>query len=558
MDKIWITFVLLIIALIYVKTNGQSVLDVQLSVKKYVERGSEVGLYCENNAAPDILYKVTFLKGDGKIFEYIKGRNPPYRNYSIPGAEIDWKKVTPSRLMLKNVDYEASGSYYCEVSTDTPIFTKASNDEPMHVMLPQKGPPSIEFAKNQLYYGDMLVANCTTSRARPAPHITWLINGKQVDESHVRQLHHSSKNSHRSQQSKSAQLALSPQTAPSYVSQSQSVYHGRVIPSAAAGVNNGGGIGGGGVGGGGGNGGSGGHSLKELKAKARAVDDELKAAKAAAAAGGQYGGGGGFQIQPNIGYNSFDGGYGFGMKMHHRERSGGVNGAGSNIGVFNIGGDRMGDEADEDEESEKKTFWQHGGGAGGGGGASGSSGKGDNYHNYYDNNGKQQQSQSHFDNFYRKHRNSYEHKFRRHVNDATSGTGNTGGGPMEPRKVHRVSASYSQLSIRITEALTNNLGRIEITCLATIPAHVEPGAEYADYKTSLIKLDIEQNDLTSPEPSTGSLAHAKSDAVQTSNFQAPASGICRNLLAVQCGIVLLLLLYQRRSAAGWFLVTSLS
>lgn len=46
--------------------------------------------------------------------------------------------------------------------------------------VPQKGPPSIEFAKNQLYYGDMLVANCTTSRARPAPHITWLINGKQV------------------------------------------------------------------------------------------------------------------------------------------------------------------------------------------------------------------------------------------------------------------------------------------------------------------------------------------------------------------------------------------
>lgn len=547
MDKIWITFVLLIIALIYVKTNGQSVLNVQLSVKKYVERGSEVGLYCENNAAPDILYKVTFLKGDSKIFEYIKGRNPPYRNYSIPGAEIDWKKVTPSRLMLKNVDYEASGSYYCEVSTDTPIFTKASNDEPMHVMLPQKGPPSIEFAKNQLYYGDMLVANCTTSRARPAPHITWLINGKQVDDKYVRQLHHSSKNSHRSQQSKTAQLALSPsqqQTIPSYVSQSQSVYHGRVIAGASSGT----GVNGAGGGGGHNSGNGGGHSLKELVAKARAVDDELKAAKAAAAAGGQQYSGGGFQIQPNIGYNSFDGGYGFGMKMHHRERSGGI-GAGSstNIGVFNIGGDRMGDEADEDEESEKKTSWQHGG-------VGSSNGKGD-YHNYYDNNNGK--SPSHFDNFYRKHRNSYEHKYRRHVNDATGGgTGNAGG--VEPRKVHRVSASYSQLAIRITEALTNNLGRIEITCLATIPAHVEPGAEYADYKTSLIKLDIEQNDLTSPEPSTGSLAHAKSDAVQTSNFQAPASGICRNLLVVQCGIVLLLLLYQRRSAAGWFLVTALS
>ncbi|KFB37996.1 AGAP013021-PA-like protein [Anopheles sinensis] len=70
----------------------------------------------------------------------------------------------------------------------------------------------------------------------------------------------------------------------------------------------------------------------------------------------------------------------------------------------------------------------------------------------------------------------YEHKYRRHVNEG------------EPRKSHRVSASYSQLSIRITEAQTNNLGRIEITCLATIPAHVEPGTEqFADYKTSSIK-----------------------------------------------------------------------
>uniref|UniRef100_A0A182PUX7 Ig-like domain-containing protein n=1 Tax=Anopheles epiroticus TaxID=199890 RepID=A0A182PUX7_9DIPT len=91
-----------------------------------------------------------------------------------------WKKVTPSTLTLKNVDYDASGSYYCEVSTDTPIFTKASNDEILNVMLPQKGPPTIEFAKKQLYYGDLLIANCTTSRARPSPHITWLINGKQV------------------------------------------------------------------------------------------------------------------------------------------------------------------------------------------------------------------------------------------------------------------------------------------------------------------------------------------------------------------------------------------
>lgn len=38
------------------------------------------------------------------------------------------------QVTLKDVDFDASGSYYCEVSTDTPIFTKGSEEEPMQVI----------------------------------------------------------------------------------------------------------------------------------------------------------------------------------------------------------------------------------------------------------------------------------------------------------------------------------------------------------------------------------------------------------------------------------------
>lgn len=37
------------------------------------------------------------------------------------------------QLTLKNVEFEAAGLYNCEASTDTPIFTKASADEQVHV-----------------------------------------------------------------------------------------------------------------------------------------------------------------------------------------------------------------------------------------------------------------------------------------------------------------------------------------------------------------------------------------------------------------------------------------
>lgn len=69
--------------------DGQSDVEVDLIAKKYVERGTSLTLICKHNVEPERLYKVTWLKGNGKVFEYINGRQPPYRNFSVPGAEID-------------------------------------------------------------------------------------------------------------------------------------------------------------------------------------------------------------------------------------------------------------------------------------------------------------------------------------------------------------------------------------------------------------------------------------------------------------------------------------
>lgn len=44
----------------------------------------------------------------------------------------------------------------------------------------QTGPPKIMFKKRLFVVGEKLIANCTTSRAKPAPHITWLVNGEKV------------------------------------------------------------------------------------------------------------------------------------------------------------------------------------------------------------------------------------------------------------------------------------------------------------------------------------------------------------------------------------------
>ncbi|CAB3223424.1 unnamed protein product [Arctia plantaginis] len=47
---------------------------------------------------------------------------------------------------------------------------------------PQKHHPRIDFPMRFLSFGETLRANCTTAPALPAPHITWFINGRKMDE----------------------------------------------------------------------------------------------------------------------------------------------------------------------------------------------------------------------------------------------------------------------------------------------------------------------------------------------------------------------------------------
>ncbi|KAJ9585443.1 hypothetical protein L9F63_002751, partial [Diploptera punctata] len=80
--------------------------------------------------------------------------------------------------MLRNLEFQASGFYSCEVSTETPIYTKPSNDQELTVVQSQRNAPQLLTAKPAYKVGETLEANCTSSPARPTAHVTWLVNGK--------------------------------------------------------------------------------------------------------------------------------------------------------------------------------------------------------------------------------------------------------------------------------------------------------------------------------------------------------------------------------------------
>ncbi|XP_012288220.1 uncharacterized protein LOC105703971 [Orussus abietinus] len=163
------------------ETDATSTVHVQLVAPRYVKYGNTASLYCNHTVPESNLHKIEFVKDDKKILQYIKDRNTQFTMpVKMTGAVLEYSPDGKT-IKLKDVTFDASGTYSCEVSMATPIYAKASNDVQMQVIVTQTDNPQITFKKAVYEVGEYLEANCTSSPARPVPYLTWLINGKEVD-----------------------------------------------------------------------------------------------------------------------------------------------------------------------------------------------------------------------------------------------------------------------------------------------------------------------------------------------------------------------------------------
>lgn len=84
------------------------------------------------------------------------------------------------------------------------------------------------------------------------------------------------------------------------------------------------------------------------------------------------------------------------------------------------------------------------------------------------------------------HRNTFSRKYRRHLSDGSQRSSANLGSiekGTERSTVYRVTHTISQLRVDLSDMHVDHMGRVEVTCLATIPARVAQGEQYADYRT---------------------------------------------------------------------------
>ncbi|XP_050535305.1 uncharacterized protein LOC126902263 [Daktulosphaira vitifoliae] len=167
-------------------SDCKDLFDLVAVVPRYAKLGEGVVLKCNHTVSENDLYKVQWTKSGNKLFQYIRGRMPPYINNSIPGAQIDWDNTEPSQLGLFNLQHDASGQYGCTVTLESPIYSKTSEYRDLTVIKIQDRDPVIKISKEVFNVGEILEAICTSGPSKPVPEITWLVNGRKQPDAYMK------------------------------------------------------------------------------------------------------------------------------------------------------------------------------------------------------------------------------------------------------------------------------------------------------------------------------------------------------------------------------------
>ncbi|RZF39859.1 hypothetical protein LSTR_LSTR000507 [Laodelphax striatellus] len=92
-------------------------------------------------------------------------------------ATLQQYRSGKNSVALKDLTYNSSGLYKCEVSTDAPDFKYDTMNGSLTVYAYPTRSPSVTGLSSLYLPGDIVLANCSAGPSHPPPQITWFVNG---------------------------------------------------------------------------------------------------------------------------------------------------------------------------------------------------------------------------------------------------------------------------------------------------------------------------------------------------------------------------------------------
>ncbi|XP_018341810.1 PREDICTED: uncharacterized protein LOC108748265 isoform X2 [Trachymyrmex septentrionalis] len=156
--------------------------DLTINVPKMVRSGESVTLSCHYDLEGLALYTIQWFFNDREFYRFIPDRKPPppYSIFDVDGIQVNVSKSNSHDVTLVNVSRELTGTYKCEVSAGSPSYHTGIQRAKMEVVDAPKTGPAIRTEKERIAVGEMLRANCTSGKSRPAPDVTWKLNGEAI------------------------------------------------------------------------------------------------------------------------------------------------------------------------------------------------------------------------------------------------------------------------------------------------------------------------------------------------------------------------------------------
>lgn len=172
---------LLLLSLLFIVVG--SLKDVEVDIPTAVKPGETVIMTCTYDLEGDDLYSVKWYKGRQEFYRYVPKELPHIKVFPMNGINVDSSQSGQNKVVLRDVRWDLSGKYRCEVSTDLPYFHTQVIGAHMHVVEAPSGKPTLRLQKTHYGLGETVRGNCSSPASSPASNITLLVNDKKVKPS---------------------------------------------------------------------------------------------------------------------------------------------------------------------------------------------------------------------------------------------------------------------------------------------------------------------------------------------------------------------------------------
>ncbi|XP_039751318.1 uncharacterized protein LOC120627390 [Pararge aegeria] len=177
---------LIIAILLWKHVLVESIRIKELQVPGVAAEGGQALLGCQFDLEGDELYSVKWYKDGREFYRYVPSNDEAISYFSMPGVFVDVSHSSSTMVALDHLTKDSAGLYRCEVSGEAPYFVTIYKEKAVDIHLLPNNKPRVTGLENEYIIGDLLEANCTSSRSRPKTQIMWLINDQLALKKYTR------------------------------------------------------------------------------------------------------------------------------------------------------------------------------------------------------------------------------------------------------------------------------------------------------------------------------------------------------------------------------------